>query len=175
ISAPAGPVEVAALVGEINNSGAPAIVEVLKPALDASDANGLLLVDQFEELFRFGVHTDISSQKDEANDFVSTLLALAEQRIVPIYVVTTMRSDFLGDCDAFYGLPEAMNRSQYLVPRLTRQQRREAIEGPIHLVGQAISPHLMDRVLNDAGDDSDVLPVMQHAMMRTWEKWNGSG
>lgn len=30
-----------------------------------------------------------------------------------------MRSDFLGDCDRFAGLPEAMNRSQYLVPRLT--------------------------------------------------------
>jgi hypothetical protein len=30
---------------------------------------------------------------------------------------------------------------------------------------------LLDRVLNDVGDKSDQLPVMQHALMRTWEEW----
>ena len=28
-----------------------------------------------------------------------------------------MRSDFLGDCTQFAGLAEALNRSQYLIPR----------------------------------------------------------
>src|SRR5262249_25127375 len=95
----------------------------------------------------------------------------ADQRELPIYVVLTMRSDFIGDCDNFFGLPEAMNRSQYLVPRLTRRQRQEAIEGPIKLFGASISQRLLDRVLNDAGDKSDQPPVMQHALMRTWESW----
>jgi len=99
------------------------------------------------------------------------MLALAEQRRLPIYVVMTMRSDFLGDCDNFHGLPEMMNRSQYLVPRLTRQQRQQAIEGPIRLFGGSVSPRLLDRLLNDVGDKSDQLPVMQHALMRTWERW----
>jgi hypothetical protein len=68
------------------------------------------------------------------------LLSLALQKIVPIYVVLTMRSDFLGECDAFQGLPEAMNTSQFLVPRLTRHQRREAILGPIRLARADITP-----------------------------------
>src|SRR5581483_32699 len=93
------------------------------------------------------------------------------QRELAIFVVLTMRSDFIGDCDNFFGLPEAMNRSQYLVPRLTRRQRQEAIEGPIRLFGANITQRLLDRVLNDAGDKSDQLPVMQHALMRTWEDW----
>ena len=42
----------------------------------------------------------------------------------------TMRSDFLGDCAQFRGLPEAMNESQYLIPRMNRDERRQAIEGP---------------------------------------------
>jgi formylglycine-generating enzyme required for sulfatase activity len=87
----------------------------------------------------------------------------------------TMRSDFLGDCDNFYRLPEAMNRSQYLVPRLTRQQRQQAIEGPILLFNRTITPRLLNLVLNDAGEQSDQLPVMQHALMRTWENWEHSG
>src|SRR5215510_5456113 len=157
-------------VESIRTGGSQAILEKFSPAIALSDANLLLLVDQFEEIFRFGVESGKPEQRAEAEDFVSIMLAWAEQRREPIYVVMTMRSDFLGDCDNFYGLPEAMNRSQYLVPRLTRQQHQHAIEGPIRLFGASISPQLLDRLLNDVGDKSDQLPVMQHALMRTWEE-----
>ena len=50
---------------------------------------------------------------------------------MPIYVVLTMRSDFLGECAQFLGLAEAINDGQYLVPRLTREEIRAAIEGPV--------------------------------------------
>ena len=166
---PAGETE--SLTDAIRTGGAQTILETLSPALADSDTNLLLLVDQFEEIFRFGIESGNADRRAEAADFVSIMLALAEQRTLPIYVVMTMRSDFLGDCDNFYGLPEALNRSQYLVPRLTRQQRRQAIEGPIRLFHASISPRLLDRVLNDVGDQSDQLPVTQHALMRTWELW----
>ena len=84
-----------------------------------ADRNCLILVDQFEELFRFALSR---GNEDEAAEFVRILLDVVEQREFPVFVATTMRSDFLGDCDQFRGLPEALNRSQYLVPRLTRQQ-----------------------------------------------------
>jgi WD40 repeat protein len=169
------PAAVSSFVKQIRDCGAQATLEALRPALDNSDANFLLVIDQFEELFRFGLRTAHPERRDEATDFVSILLALTEQRNVPVYVVITMRSDFLGDCDAFYGLPEAMNRSQYLVPRLTRLQRREAIEGPVNLYRQTITAQLLDGVLNDTGDESDQLPIMQHALLRTWEKWQQNG
>jgi tetratricopeptide (TPR) repeat protein len=110
-------------------------------------------------------------RRDEAASFVATILELAGQRELPVYVVITMRSDFLGDCDTFHGLPETINETFYLVPRLTRQQRMEVIEKPIRLYGQDITSRLLDLVTNDVGDESDQLPVMQHALMRTWEKW----
>jgi energy-coupling factor transporter ATP-binding protein EcfA2 len=162
-------------VEAIRISGAQAVTERAARSVKDTDTNILLLVDQFEEIFRFGLHTDNQEQRDEAADFVSIMLSLAKQRALPIYVVTTMRSDFLGDCDNFYGLPEAMNRSQYLVPRLTRKQRQEAIEGPVRLFGSSISTRLLDRVLNDVGEEADQLPVMQHALMRTWENCEQTG
>jgi formylglycine-generating enzyme required for sulfatase activity len=88
-----------------------------------------------------------------------------------VYVVLTMRSDFLGDCAQFPGLPEALNQSQYLIPRLTREQRREAIEKPLALVGARMTPSLVQRLLYELGDDPDQLPVLQHALNRTWQKW----
>jgi energy-coupling factor transporter ATP-binding protein EcfA2 len=146
----------------------------LRATADGDDSNLLVVVDQFEELFRFQ-QARTTRVREEAADFVGILLHLAEQTTAPVYIVLTMRSDFLGECDAFQGLPEAMNQSQYLVPRLTRQQRREAILGPIRLAGADITPRLMDRLLNESLDTGDDLPVLQHALMRTWDAWVRDG
>jgi WD40 repeat protein len=138
--------------------------------LDA-DENLLILVDQFEEIFRYKSSESSMDDRDEKAAFVKLLLEVAKQRAFPVYVVITMRSDFLGDCAGFRDLPETINSGQYLIPRMTREQRREAIEGPIHMAGSAITPRLVQRILNDVGEDPDQLPVMQHALMRTWYRW----
>nr|NIP95305.1 hypothetical protein [Akkermansiaceae bacterium] len=82
-----------------------------------------------------------------------------------------MRSDFLGDCARFPGLAEAVNNGEYLVPRMTWDQCREAIEGPVGVGGGEIAPRLVDRLLNDVGEETEQLPVLQHALMRMWELW----
>ena len=144
-----------------------------------ADETLLVVVDQFEELFRYKdlqpVQEEGRQQREaaasEAAEFVQLLLT-ATQYLPPVYIVLTMRSDYQGDCAEFRGLPEALNESQYLVPRLTRQQRTEAIEGPL---GHAqIAPSLVQRILNDAGDEPDRLPLLQHVLMRTWSQWRKS-
>lgn len=160
------------LLDKIQTRGVAAILEEIEPFLEERQANLLLLVDQFEELFRFASRID---DREEAADFVNILLRLSRRPGSGIYVVLTMRSDFIGDCDRFQGLPEAMNRSQYLVPRLTRKQRREAIAGPIRLAGGTAAPRLVERLLNANIDARDDLPILQHALMRTWENWAARG
>jgi hypothetical protein len=150
--------------------GVTGLVGALAPALAATDANLLLLVDQFEELFRYRALPGGDARREAAADFVSSLLGLARQRDLPVYVVLTMRSDFLGDCDAFLGLPEMLNRAQFLVPRLARDELRESIVGPARLHGRDVAPRLVDRLLNDAGGDHDELPLLQHALMRMWTR-----
>lgn len=127
----------------------------------------LVVVDQFEELFRFQRMTD----PEEASAFVKLLLNAASNAESPVSVVITVRSDALGFCADFRGLPEAVSRGQYLVPRLTREQRKEAIVKPVELRGAAIAPRLVQRLLNDVTDNFDDLPVMQHALARTWDHW----
>lgn len=134
--------------------------------------NLLVVVDQFEELFRF---RRPGAGGDDGTAFVNLLLEAARCSEQPIYVVLTMRSDFLGDCARFPGLPEMLNDGQYLIPRLTRGQRRASIEGPVAVGGARIAPRLTQRLLNDAGDDPDALPVLQHALMRTWDAWKAAG
>jgi WD40 repeat protein/ABC-type dipeptide/oligopeptide/nickel transport system ATPase component len=148
------------------------LVELYRQSGMDTRNNLLVLVDQFEELFRFSKYErEEGDGKRDSIAFINLLLKATEQKEFPIYVVFTMRSDFLGDCTEFRGLPEAINEGQYLVPRMTRDERREAITGPIAVGHGAITPALLNRLLNDVGDNPDQLPILQHAMMRTWDEW----
>jgi WD40 repeat protein len=135
----------------------------------------LVVVDQFEELFRF--HTNGTDQgiSADASPFAQLLIEATQDDEAPVDVIVTMRSDFLGDCSQLRELPEAINQGLYLVPRLTRTQLQEAITAPAAVGGATLSPRLVQRLLNDAGTDPDMLPVVQHALMRTWDTWAREG
>jgi tetratricopeptide (TPR) repeat protein len=79
-----------------------------------------------------------------------------------------MRSDFIGDCARFQGLPEVVSGAQFLVPSLSRDQREEAIRKPVELSGAKIDSELVERLLNDSSEELDQLPVLQHCLARLW-------
>ena len=161
--------DVSQLVTKIKEEGADALLNIISPLRKEKNLNFFLLVDQFEELFRFAMEGDDAGKKDEAIDFVNIMLELSSQSRVPVYVVMTMRSDFIGDCAQFYSLPEAMNKSLFLVPKLKRQELKKVIESPAKLFGCKVNPALSSRLLNDLGKVDDELPLLQHALMRMWE------
>lgn len=130
--------------------------------------NLLILVDQFEELFTYaeaGGH-----QADEAEAFVNLLLAPQTVADAQIYIVLTMRTDFLGDCVRFLELPDAINRSQYLTPRLTREQIERAITSPAYLFNGDVEVTLVTELINSVSNDPDQLPILQHALSRMWDE-----
>ena len=149
--------------------------------LDAG-TNLLILVDQFEELFRYSDYAG----REEAEAFVALLSESAQSANAAIYVTITMRSEYLGACALVPGLTERINAGLYLVPRMTREEVREAITGPAGVCGFTIEPALVNRLLNDLEnlapweDDSgvdqlqrlsrraDQLPLMQHVLNRMW-------
>jgi hypothetical protein len=87
-------------------SGRLGLIEASRIGRGASE-NLLLVVDQFEELFRF--QRDRAARAYEATEFVGLLLAAAREyvRDYRVYVVVTMRSDYLGECARFPGLVQA--------------------------------------------------------------------
>ena len=137
----------------------------------------MVVVDQFEELFAFrraGVNRDTVASRDEAAAFVGMLIRSASEPAGRVWAILTMRSDFIGDCEAFLGLPEQISHSQFLVPALDRGQMEEAIVQPAAVEEGAFKTFtfeegLVNRIINDAGDRPDQLPLMQHALMRTWK------
>ncbi|MCY2964087.1 MAG: hypothetical protein NT069_10660, partial [Planctomycetota bacterium] len=155
------------------------LLRAIENAQIGDETNVLVFVDQFEELFRYRERAEqeqraagsTQSRYDRANEsiaFVNLLLTAAQQTRQPVYVMLSMRSDFLGNCDLFQGLPELISQSQFLTPRMTRDQLREAIVEPLKLFQAKFEPGLVDRILNEVGTEHDQLPLMQHALMRTW-------
>lgn len=138
-------------------------------------ANLIVLADQFEEFFTNPENFHGGAPSQEAALVTNLLLETARialERDLPIYVIITMRSDFIGQCAAFRGLPEYIGFSQFFVPRLNRVQLKEVIEEPAMLSGNRIAPRLTERLIHDMAEGNDQLPILQHALNQVWEVAN---
>lgn len=138
-------------------------------------ANLIILVDQFEEFFTNPENYDKGVPSKEANLVLNLLLEtskIALEEGLPIYVIFTMRSDFIGQCAAFRGLPEYIGFSQFFVPRLNRAQLQLVIEEPALLSGNQITRRLTERLIHDLTEGMDQLPILQHALNQIWHAAN---
>ncbi|MFH2095726.1 MAG: hypothetical protein ABIJ16_08480 [Bacteroidota bacterium] len=160
-----------AITRSVLESSSLGLIEAIRQLDKDEDENILILADQFEELFRFKKKFDNTNSTNESYAFVKLLLEAVKQKEVPVYIVMTMRSDFIGECSQYQELTQFINNSHYLVPQMTRDNLRAAIEGPVAVGGGRISEKLVNQLLNDIGDNPDQLPILQHALMRTWDYW----
>ncbi len=134
-------------------------------------ANLMIIVDQFEEFFTNPENFYNEAPSQDSQIVVNLVLETARiaiKRNIPVYVVCTMRSDYIGQCSAFRGLPEYIGFSQFFVPRLKRRDLKQVIEEPAILSGNRISQRLIERLVYDIADGVDQLPILQHALSQIW-------
>jgi hypothetical protein len=185
-------IEIASLQTRFEQQGPRELIKWCQEGHLGDDTNLLVVVDQFEELFRYQSDDD----REQAQALVSLLLESRWPRgtlsprasDLPIYVAITMRSEYLGACTLLQGLAEAINEGTYLTPRMKRRECEEAIIGPARVCGIEVEPRLVARLLNDLADfapwgdekiedqlsvlarRADQLPLMQHALNRIWHR-----
>jgi WD domain, G-beta repeat len=145
------------------------LIEVSKFLQRRGSENICFILDQFEEVFRYKNFGE--EAKNEVSHYVNLVINAISQKDTPCYVGISMRSDFINDCAEFHGLTEILNLSSYVVPKMSREQKRMAIDGPVAVGGGKISNRLTKRLLADLENVQDALPILQHAMMRTWDYW----
>ena len=136
----------------------------------------LLVIDQFEELFRYGDEASgaiKAGMREESRAFIELLLTGANDTNGRLHVCITMRSDFFGACSSYAGLAEAISVSQYLVPMPVRRQLELAIRNPVEKAGAVIEEALVQRLLVDVEEEQDRLPLLQHTLRRLWEYASG--
>ncbi len=141
-----------------------------------SSANLLLIVDQFEEFFTNNENLTNGSPNDASHlvaNIISHTVNLAKKNNIPIYIVFTMRSDYIGNCASLRGVPELIGYSQYFIPRLNRNEIADVIRTPADLNGDKIQNRLVDHLINSTTEGSDQLPIIQHCMNQIWRSANG--
>lgn len=163
-----------AVAEAVLRQGSLGVIEAARQARLPEGENLLVVVEQVEDLFRVRPVGE-AKNADDAAAFVRLLLEGARQTELPLYVVLVLRAGYVGDCARFRGLPEAINDGMRLVPRLSRDEAKEAVTGPVRVSRAEATPQLVERLLNDAGSDPRGLPAFQHALRRTWEAWKRGG
>lgn len=154
----------------------------LPPGPDPAEARLLIVLDQFEEVF----HPTNRGVAD-ADLLVERVLDHFFNPHPRCFVVLTMRSEYLNHCAAYLELPDAINKSSYLVRRLDESELREVITGPaqrfLRLATRSdpnralprevqFEAAVVERVLRDASTiahDPDHLPLLQHLLARLWQ------
>lgn len=134
-----------------------------------------LLIDQFEELFAFADRESDEGQarerrREEAQVFVDVLVGIQQETPAGLSVILTMRSEFLGACARYHMLAEAVNATQFLLPRMEHEGLVRAIRDPAVLYGGAVAPDLAERLIADSAGNPDELPLIQHGLVLLWQQ-----
>ena len=151
------------------------ITEVFRKLISDSSGKILLIIDQFEQLFRYVATNKKTTTQDITAKFIDCIVNLAKQTTVDVFTIITIRSDFIEECSHYQSLMQLINDSNYLIPKMDREKYRDVIVGPINYAGAKIEPELVELILNDIGERTDQLPVLQHTMMRMWSRWKELG
>jgi tetratricopeptide (TPR) repeat protein len=157
-------------IRRILHRGREAAVDLLAWMRERTDADVCVLVDQFEEIFRYARETD----REEAEIIADVLVGITSAQDSGVFAIATMRSEFLADCSRFTDLAGAVNRTQYLLPRMERFDLLRAVQEPAQLAGGKITNELAERLITEARDQQDELPLVQHALARLWRVTTGT-
>ncbi|MEV0253633.1 hypothetical protein AB0H82_05065 [Streptomyces sp. NPDC050732] len=142
---------------------------VLKTLADrATDAELLLVVDQFEEVFT------LCSDARERTRFITALLTAVRAPNSRTRVVLGVRADFYARCARHPDLVEALRDAQLLVGPMTTDELRRAISRPAARADCTVEGALLARVIADATGRATVLPLVSHALRETWRRRRGS-
>jgi energy-coupling factor transporter ATP-binding protein EcfA2 len=146
----------------ILNCGADGAERLVAEVCDRESLYVCVLIDQFEEIFA-------QAPRQQAALLIDQLLGLERLHSDRLFVVLTMRSDFLGACAQFDGFAAAVNRTQYLLPRMEHRDLVRAIREPAILYDGEIALDLAERLIAEARGSQDELPLIQHGLMQLYD------
>ena len=137
----------------------------------------LLYIDQWEELYTQGSFSSDSERAAQhaadVNRFIDLVLTAA--RMAPVTVVATVRADFYDPLIAHQEIRSLLPTRQILLGAMPRSELERTIVEPARKVGLTFDPpDLVQRILDEAGEDEGMLPLLQYALKETWALRKGN-
>jgi WD40 repeat protein/DNA-binding SARP family transcriptional activator len=126
-------------------------------------ADGLLTVDEAIDV--------LVVDQCEAADGTALDLVVEQARRRPVLVA--LRADRLAEVSRHAEFAQLVERGLFLLGPMTEPDLRAAIEGPARRAGLRFEPGLVDLVVGEVLHGPGGLPLMSHALARTWERREG--
>jgi TIR domain len=123
----------------------------------------LLVVDQWEELYSI-------TPKEVSRCFIDELLTATAH--IPLSIVLTVRGDFAGYALAYRPLSDRLQGAQINLGPMNREELTAAVMKPAERVGLSFESGLVERILDDAGDEPGNLPLLEFVLKQLWDNRN---
>jgi WD40 repeat protein/energy-coupling factor transporter ATP-binding protein EcfA2 len=128
----------------------------------------LILIDQFEEVF------SQTSAQSERTLLLELIVAFWVKAHPNLFLVVTMRTDFLEQCANFPKLADVINATLFITPVLRDSEIKSVVSLPPEPYHGTVEPKLVEAMVKDTssefGYNPDHLPLMQHALSWLWNK-----
>ncbi len=128
----------------------------------------ILFVDQFEEVFTSGFH------EPDIQTFLEQVIGTAQDQTNRLRVIATIRSEFLGKLEEYESTLALLNSPyrHHLGP-VSPRVLQDMIEKPAHATGYEFEPGLVERILQDTGQEPGNLALVEYALKQLFERRKG--
>jgi energy-coupling factor transporter ATP-binding protein EcfA2 len=130
---------------------------------EASRPPGLVVVDQFEEVFT------LCTQKETRREFLDALRGLAQRT----RVVLTLRAEFYGECASDPSFAATVQEHHLLVGPMHPEELQSAMREQARVVGLRFEADLAGRIFDDVQAEAGAMPLLQHALLELWKRRHG--
>jgi len=133
-----------------------------------NEHNLFIHINDFEDVFAF---KDLYENEEDTHLFINLILKFIRRSNYPVYVAMSLSSDFLSASSLYPGLPEVINDSQYMIPKMDAAHLGRVISHGFKHLGIKTDPNLVDEVTQDFRDLSPGNYRLQYALKAMVDCW----
>ncbi|HOK27329.1 MAG TPA: hypothetical protein P5320_07745 [Bacteroidales bacterium] len=164
-------------IADVLKSNQDGLNRIVNDLIIKKDEHVLIVVDQFEELFRYGKKALGPYTGNGATAFVNLLMNAVEQQGKKIFLIVAISSEYIPECTRFYRFTQSIiiNRSSVIISEIPAEGLAPIIENPVKTSGAYIDPVLIQKITGEVSDRVIPVALVQHALTRTWDNWQIKG
>ena len=132
--------------------------------LATSDAEVVLVIDQFEEVFT------LCADEREREQFLESLRVATVDPDSRLRVIVTLRADFYDRPLMYPRFGELLAATTEAVPPLTPDELEQAIRRPAEQVGVSPEPGLVAEMIAEVAHQPGALPLLQYSLTELFER-----
>ncbi len=131
------------------------------------DAQLLLVIDQFEELFT------LTEDKNEVEHILDSLYAAVTDQRGRLRVVIALRADFYDRPLKYRDFSQVVRQCTEVVLPLTTDELIRAVREPARIVGVRFEEGLIPKIVTEVNEQPGALPLLQYALTELFERRQG--